>query len=226
YVFEDLLLKSAQTSTDIFAPEAKKKKRHREGYEDGDFTMHKKIDAMDFIKSKDPAGTLGEANEMVFESEEAIDAAKLPETTEDILLACKDLKLLGKKDFRKLMKWRSGLRERFQLEKAEEKPKVEDASDAEGSDVEGELDALAAEEMKKLRKERRRVNAKRQRQVVKMQLNMTTTTDLGMDDEGGGDLFRASSVEKAKGAHALSKLRQEDVDAIKVGGDGVSDEEL
>ncbi|KAJ1902965.1 AdoMet-dependent rRNA methyltransferase spb1, partial [Coemansia sp. IMI 209127] len=226
YVFEDLLLKSAQTSTDIFAPEAKKKKRHREGYEDGELTLHKKIDAMDFIKSKDPAGTLGDANEMVFESEEALDAAKLPETTEDVLLACKDLKLLGKKDFRKLMKWRASLRERFQLEKAEEKPKVEDASGAEGSDVEGELDALAAEEMKKLRKERRRVNAKRQRQVVKMQLNMTTSVDLGADDEGGGDLFRASSVEKAKGAHALNKLRQEDVDTIKVGDDGVSDEEL
>ncbi|KAJ2087740.1 AdoMet-dependent rRNA methyltransferase spb1 [Coemansia sp. RSA 986] len=226
YVFEDLLLKSAQTSTDIFAPETKKKKRHREGYEDGELTMHKKIDAIDFIKSKDPAGTLGEANEMIFESEEALDAAKLPETTEDILLACKDLKLLGKKDFRKLMKWRASLRERFQLEKAEEKPKVEDDSGAEGSDVEGELGARAAEAMKKLRKERRRTNAKRQRQVVKMQLNMTTTADHGVDDEGGGDLFRASSVEKAKGARALNQLRQEDVDAIQVGDNGVSDEEL
>ncbi|KAJ2389989.1 AdoMet-dependent rRNA methyltransferase spb1 [Coemansia sp. RSA 2559] len=55
---------------------------------------------------------------------------------------------------------------------------------------------------------------------------MTTSADLGADDEGGGDLFRASSVEKAKGAHALNKLRQEDVDTIKVGDDGVSDEEL
>ncbi|KAJ1737527.1 AdoMet-dependent rRNA methyltransferase spb1 [Coemansia sp. Benny D160-2] len=224
YVFEDLLLKSAQTSTDIFAPETGKKKRHREGYEDGDVTMHKKIDAIEFIKSKDPAGTLGDANEMVFESEEALDAAKLPETTEDILLSCKDLKLLGKKDFRRLMKWRASLRERFQLEKKEEAPKIEEGAD--GSDVEGELDALAAEETKRLRKERRRINDKRRRQIVKLQLNMTTSADVAMDDEGGGDLFRASSVEKARGAHVLNDLRQEDVDAVKVGVDGVSDEEL
>ncbi|KAI9503361.1 Spb1 C-terminal domain-containing protein [Coemansia spiralis] len=186
YVFEDLLLNNAQTSTDIFAPETKKKKRHREGYDDGDYTLHKKIDAMEFVKSRDPAGTLGSANEMTFESKESLEVARLSETTEDILLACKDLRLLGKKDFRILMKWRAGLRERFQLEKSEEKPKVEETEDgAGGSDIEGELDVLAAEELKKRRKERRRINDKRQRQLVKMQLNMSTPVDMGTDDNGG-----------------------------------------
>ncbi|KAJ1993997.1 AdoMet-dependent rRNA methyltransferase spb1 [Coemansia spiralis] len=227
YVFEDLLLNNAQTSTDIFAPETKKKKRHREGYDDGDYTLHKKIDAMEFVKSRDPAGTLGSANEMTFESKESLEVARLSETTEDILLACKDLRLLGKKDFRILMKWRAGLRERFQLEKSEEKPKIEETEDgAGGSDIEGELDVLAAEELKKRRKERRRINDKRQRQLVKMQLNMSTPVDMGTDDNGGGDLFKASSVAKNNGLQALDTLRQDSVDAIEVGPDGVPDENL
>ncbi|KAJ2868081.1 AdoMet-dependent rRNA methyltransferase spb1 [Coemansia aciculifera] len=223
YVFEDLVLNKAQTSTDIFAPDAKQKKRHREGYDDGDYTLHKSIDAMEFVKSRDPAGTLGGANLMTFDTDEARDVAKLPETTEDILLACRDLRVLGKKDFRLLMKWRAGLRERFQLEKAEETPKVE--SDGEdGSDVEGQLDSLAKEELKKLKKERKRVNAKRQRQLVKLQLNMTTPTDIGLEQDGGEALFRASAVAEREGTSTVNKLRQSDVASINVETDLADDE--
>ncbi|KAJ2028142.1 AdoMet-dependent rRNA methyltransferase spb1, partial [Coemansia sp. S610] len=223
YVFEDLVLNKAQTSTDIFAPDAKKKKRHREGYEDGDYTLHKSIDAMEFVKSRDPAGTLGGANLMTFDTDEARNVAKLPETTEDILLACKDLRVLGKKDFRLLMKWRAGLRERFQLEKAEETPKVESEGE-DGSDVEGQLDSLAKEELKKLRKERKRVNAKRQRQLVKLQLNMTTPTDIGLEQDGGEALFRASELAEREGASTINKLRQSDVASINVETDLADDE--
>ncbi|KAJ2807480.1 AdoMet-dependent rRNA methyltransferase spb1 [Coemansia guatemalensis] len=223
YVFEDLLLNKPQTSTDIFAPDLKRKRRHREGYEEGDYTQHKRIDAMEFIKSRDPAGTLGGANEMLFETEEAQEAAKLPETTEDILLACKDLRLLGRKDFRILMKWRAGLRERFQLEKTEDTPAVEDgAGDDDGSDVEGELDALVSKETKRLRKERRRLNARRQRQLVKMHMNMTTPSDIGMEQDEGEALFRQSAIGKGTGAPALERG---DMSAIDVDAD-LADEEL
>ncbi|KAJ2646542.1 AdoMet-dependent rRNA methyltransferase spb1 [Coemansia sp. RSA 1250] len=225
YVFEELLLNKPQTSVDIFAPEHKKKRRHREGYEDGDYTQHKKIDAMEFVRSQDPVGTLGNANEMIFESAEALEAAKLPETTEDILLACQDLKVLGKKDFRILMKWRAGLRERFQLEKAEEQPKVETDNAEENSDVEGELDLLVAQETKRLRKERRKLNAKRQKQLVNMHLNMTTPADIGMEQDDGGDLFLPSAIAKAKGAQGLDRLNQSDMSTIDVETD-LADEAL
>ncbi|KAJ1794676.1 AdoMet-dependent rRNA methyltransferase spb1, partial [Coemansia sp. RSA 1938] len=224
YVFEDLVLNKTQTSIDIFAPEPKKKRRHREGYEEGEYTQHKQIDAMEFIKSRDPVGTLGSANEMIFTSEEGLEIAKLPETTEDILLACKDLKVLGKKDFRVLMKWRAGLRERFQLEKAEEQPKIE-SDNGDGSDVEGELDVLVAREAKRLRKERRRVNAKRQKQLVNMHMNMTTPADIGMEQDGGEEIFQASAVVKAKGAAGLDQLNESDMGAIDVDKD-LADEAL
>ncbi|KAJ2796242.1 AdoMet-dependent rRNA methyltransferase spb1, partial [Coemansia helicoidea] len=223
YVFEELMLNKTQTSTDIFAPERNKRKRNREGYEDGDYTLHKSIDAMEFIKSRDPAGTLGAANVMVFESEEAQEAAKLPETTEAILISCKDLKVLGKKDFRILMKWRAGLRERFELEKADEVPAVvEDDGHGSGSDVEGELDLLVAQEARKQRKERRRFNAKRQRQLVKLHLNMTTPTDIGME-HSDETLFRSVAV--SAGSEARAALDASDMGRIDVDVD-LADEEL
>ncbi|KAJ2824911.1 AdoMet-dependent rRNA methyltransferase spb1 [Coemansia erecta] len=182
---------------------------------------------MEFIKSRDPVGTLGNANEMIFTSEEGLEIAKLPETTEDILLACKDLKVLGKKDFRVLMKWRAGLRERFQLEKAEEQPKIENEDGKDGSDVEEELDVLVTKEAKRLRKERRRLNAKRQKQLVNMHMNMTTPADIGMEQDDGGDLFLPSSVanSKAKGAAGLEHVGQGDMGDIDVDKD-LADESL
>ncbi|KAJ1726852.1 AdoMet-dependent rRNA methyltransferase spb1, partial [Coemansia biformis] len=212
YVFEELMVNKTKTSTDIFAPERTKRKRNREGYEDGDYTLHHRVDAMEFIKSHDPAGTLGSANVMTFESEEAQEAAKLPETTEAILLSCQDLKVLGKKDFRILMKWRAGLRERFQLEKADELPTVDgDADNGGGSDVEGELDALVAKEAKRLRKERRRFNIKRQRQLVKMHLNMTTPVEIGME-QSDETLFRSSTATKSKTPAPLDAGDMGDID--------------
>ncbi|KAJ2587921.1 AdoMet-dependent rRNA methyltransferase spb1, partial [Coemansia sp. RSA 1722] len=224
YVFEDLILNKTQTSTDIFAPETKKNRRQREGYEDGDYTLYKKIDIMEFVKSRDPAGTLGGANEMTFTTEESIEVAKLPETTEDILLACKDLRILGKKDFRRLMKWRAGLRERYNLEKAEEQPKVEE-NGSDGSDVEGELDALASEEVKKLKKERKRQNSKRQRQLIKMQLNMVTPTDIGMEQDGGDPLFRTDRIVDKNGQKVLKEISNTDMSKIEPDVD-LADEEL
>ena len=40
---------------------------------------------------------------------------KNPLTDDDIKVACKDLKVLGKKDFKNLLKWRASLREEMGL---------------------------------------------------------------------------------------------------------------
>ncbi|KAJ1670962.1 AdoMet-dependent rRNA methyltransferase spb1, partial [Spiromyces aspiralis] len=50
------------------------------------------------------------------------------------------------------------------------------------------LDRMVQEEKLRQRKQRRRLNEKRQKQLVKMQLNMTTPKDIGMD-QGGDGLF-------------------------------------
>jgi AdoMet-dependent rRNA methyltransferase SPB1 len=76
HVFKDL---SASASADkgasandftanVFQPE--KKRRKRDGYEDGNYTLFKKTNATDFIRSPDPISLLGSVNRIVFETEE------------------------------------------------------------------------------------------------------------------------------------------------------------
>lgn len=52
----------------MFQPE--KKRRKRDGYEDGDYTLFKKISVGDFVRNMDPILLLGTANKIAFETEE------------------------------------------------------------------------------------------------------------------------------------------------------------
>jgi AdoMet-dependent rRNA methyltransferase SPB1 len=93
----------------VFMPE--KKRRKRDGYDDGDYTLHKTIAATDFIHKADAVGLLGTANAITFSSVEEKDWLKNPLTSSEIKASCTDLKVLGKGDFKALMKWRAALRE-------------------------------------------------------------------------------------------------------------------
>lgn len=72
---------------------------------------------------------------------------KQPETTEEIRLLCEDLKVIGKKDFRALIKWRLAMRAMVEQEaKAlEEANRGENADDALAASEE-ELDSAAEED--------------------------------------------------------------------------------
>lgn len=54
--------------TSVFQPE--KKKRHRDGYAEGDYTLFKKAGAGEFVRSLDPVTFLGSVNRISFDTEE------------------------------------------------------------------------------------------------------------------------------------------------------------
>ena len=98
----------------VFHPD--KKRRAREGYQEGDLLLFKRIPVIDFIKSHDPISILGSANQLDFDaSEQEKGLLKADITTEDIVSSCADLRVLGKKDFKMLLKWRTQFREKLGL---------------------------------------------------------------------------------------------------------------
>ncbi|KAJ1393657.1 S-adenosyl-L-methionine-dependent methyltransferase [Sesbania bispinosa] len=87
-----------------------KQKRHRDGYEDGDTTLRKVSSASNFIWSDAPLEILGSVTSITF-----TDPADLPIkdhelTTEEVKSLCDDLRVLGKQDFKHLLKWRIHIR--------------------------------------------------------------------------------------------------------------------
>lgn len=52
----------------VFHPE--KKRRHRDGYADADYTLFKTVGATEFVNAEDPIGVLGSCNKISFTSED------------------------------------------------------------------------------------------------------------------------------------------------------------
>lgn len=73
--------------------------------------MFKKTNAADFIRCQDAVTFLGTSNKIAFETEEEKGWLALEVTTPDVRANCEDLKVLGKGDFKILMRWRTALRE-------------------------------------------------------------------------------------------------------------------
>ncbi|ORZ09164.1 Spb1 C-terminal domain-domain-containing protein [Absidia repens] len=208
-VFSELETSETNKMIDIFRPE--KRKRQREGYEDGNYTLHKTADVMEFVKADDPVVVLGSYNQLTFKTDESAALLKNPATTEDIKINFEDLKVLGKSDFKALLKWRSTLRDQYKLDKKEEA--AEETSEEELDDdekLEAELENLSKEEAAKRKRLKRKTNEKKMKLITRMQLNMTVPNDIGLEQEGadGQTLFNIRKISKDK---SLTQLQDGDM---------------
>jgi len=131
----------------IFSSQYDRQKRHRSGY-DGEVgvLLHKKATVSAFLDSEDPVQMLSEQNQLAFVEEDGpFLEHKL--TTEEIKINLADLKVLGKGDFKSLLKWRLKMRE-YREALREAGGEVKKLSEEE----EGRAAAAAAVEEEKRRK--------------------------------------------------------------------------
>ncbi|KAI9457723.1 Spb1 C-terminal domain-containing protein [Russula earlei] len=190
----------------VFQPD--KKRRHRDGYADNDYTLFKQIGVAEFIHASDPITVLGAVNKMTFTTEEERSWASLPLTSSDVKANLDDLKVLGKGDFKVLLKWRTALREELGLEvktkhveEFTEAIEVVDVVD-EDEQIQLELERLNAEAASRAKRERRKNNEVKRKTIQRMQLQMTAPLDIGLDQidavlsHGQEDIFDLEYVER------------------------------
>ena len=221
-VFADLADPAPNNEAKVFNPE--KKRRKRDGYEEGDWTQYKEVPASEFIQTTDPIAILGRYNKLSFHQAVNGDIAlatlnKLPETTDEIRACCADLKVLGKKDFRLLLKWRLKVREIFGFSAKPEDKESEEVVEVEPMDeelrIQEDLQRLAEQEDKKKKKERRKENEKKQKELFRLQMHMTTPMELGMEQSGpqGEDsLFDLKPIDRVG---AVSKVAHGHMHSIR-----------
>ncbi|XP_027353969.1 putative rRNA methyltransferase [Abrus precatorius] len=87
-----------------------KQKRHRDGYEDGNTTLRKVSSAANFIWSDSPLEILGSVTSITFSDPADLPIKDHDLTTEEVKSLCDDLRVLGKQDFKHLLKWRIHMR--------------------------------------------------------------------------------------------------------------------
>ncbi|KAK9245044.1 Spb1 C-terminal domain-containing protein [Lipomyces tetrasporus] len=235
-VFEDLTDPTPNYEAKVFNPE--KKKRKRDGYEEGNYTQFKTMSVLDFVKGNDAIAALGSMSEFKFEipdvaTEGRVESEdteqneqppspeelhrdlkivkKLEETSTEIKELCKDLKVLGKKDFRLLLKWRLRCRAAIGLDKDDEDTAEAEqdptANMTEEEKIEYELQGLQDKEAARLKRERRKKNEQRQKEVTRMQLGMLNPVDIGIEaaQVGSDSLFSLKEVEKSGQLETLAR---------------------
>ncbi|PPQ64380.1 hypothetical protein CVT26_002087 [Gymnopilus dilepis] len=251
HVFKDLAstissstpgITAGDAQSNVFHPE--KKRRHRDGYADGDYTLFKSIPASQFILGDDPISVLGSGNKISFSTEEEKGWLALSATTDEVKANCEDLKVLGKGDFKTLMKWRLALREEAcpicsqlgldvkakDTEDATEHVEVVEVVDEE-QEISAELERLNAEAAARAKRERRRANELKTRTIQRMQLQMTAPLDIGLEQHDAAlglgqddvfDLYQARQSQR-KDQNAVYTL-DADGDDILVESDAEEDE--
>ena len=88
-------------------------RRHRTGYDESlGPTLSSTKTVTQFIEGSDPVRMLTDTNVLIFSEQESCQKyLNHPKTTEELKICLQDLKLLGKTDFKKIMKWRTTIRE-------------------------------------------------------------------------------------------------------------------
>ena len=208
-VFADLNTSKPNNAAKVFDPE--KKSRKREGYDESGLVQFRQAPASDFIESNDPVAMLGSLNKLSFKqsSDENLTLAaldKLPATTAEIRHCCADLKVLGRKDFRNLLRWRIILRGLLGFNEQgliSEESQVEisklPALDEE-SQTKEELQLLSHGSLRKRKKRDKKEKERRQRELKRLQMHMPSSMEIGMEPDappGADSLFQIASVNKA-----------------------------
>lgn len=174
-----------QVLNDLMHPE--KQKRHRDGYEEGATTLYVTNPVLEFIKSSNFLSLLAGSSALVFEAgnEESQKIMDSSLTTVEIKEFLKDLKVLGKKEFRELIKWRNLMRILIGLstktkvkEEVVEEPKPE-------MDIETLIENEKAAQQLKNKKEKKRQRERKQKLLLKLKLGMDTPQDISQGDLEG-----------------------------------------
>jgi AdoMet-dependent rRNA methyltransferase SPB1 len=223
-VFAELAEPAPNNEAKVFNPE--KKKRKRGGYEEGDWTQFHEVPVSEFIQTTDPIAMLGSLNKLSFEQPPNGDVAiatidKLPETTKEVRDCCADLKVLGRADFKRLLRWRLKVRDIFgfsakKKEEEEKKAKEEEEGDevAEIEDmddemkIQEELERLKEKDSKSKKKQRRNENERKNKEIIRMQMNMTTPYEIGLEQagpQGEDSMFALKAVDKAGALGRIAK---------------------
>lgn len=214
----------AKTVTELVT----KKKPKAEGYAEGDLTLYHRTSATDFLRAANPVDFLSKASEISLDDEEL---AQHPATTEDIRACCQDIRVLGRKELRSLLNWRTKLR-RYVAKKLKEQAKALDISLSSGEEEEGEeskagtgrqpseeegeeerlnqtLAEMKAQEVAELKRKKKKLLREQRKQRERVELKMDLP-GVSIADEGETGMF---SLRTIRGHQLLEEVTQGDMSA-------------
>ncbi|XP_009070306.1 PREDICTED: pre-rRNA processing protein FTSJ3 [Acanthisitta chloris] len=241
YAFKEVEIQTKSVSELV-----SKKKPKAEGYADGDTTLYHRFTLMDFLKAPNPVDFLSKANEITLGDTELESHSS---TTEELRQCCKDIRVLGRKELRALLNWRTKLR-RFLAKKLKEQAKEMDINLSSGEEEEGReeekrekkkaLKAAADEEVKEeeevelalaemkakelaeLKRKKKKILKEQRKQRERVELKMDLP-GVSIADDGDTSMFSLRSIHRTPLLDELSRGDMASADALLELGPGDDD---
>ncbi|XP_027558065.1 pre-rRNA processing protein FTSJ3 [Neopelma chrysocephalum] len=239
--------KEVEVQTKSVSELVSKKKPKAEGYADGDTTLYHRFTLMDFLKAPNPVDFLSKANEITLGDGELENHSS---TTEELRQCCKDIRVLGRKELRALLNWRTKLR-RFLAKKLKEQAKELDINLSSGEEEEGReeeekkekkmvpeaaadevekeeeevelaLAEMKAKELAELKRKKKKILKEQRKQRERVELKMDLP-GVSIADDGDTSMFSLRSIHRTPLLEELSRGDMASADTLLEMGPGDDD---
>lgn len=204
YVFEELDIEP-KNKVDLMKEPKKHKKEKAEGYEGVD--VRRKFGTTEFLKAESALDILQKATEIQFDDKN-IEAHPL--STMEIKECFKDIKVLGRKDLKEIVKWWKTLKSEFFPENKEEETNEEvkvlnesEIEEVELEEVEKHIQELKMEEQREEKRKKKKANKERSKLEQKLSLKMVIKGDSGPQEVHDDLVFNLRAIKNKKELEAL-----------------------
>lgn len=207
YVFEELEIEPAK-KIDMLKDTSSIKKAKAVGYDAID--LRKIMNVSEFLRSSSALDVLQVATELKFDDERI---ANHPLTTFEIKECFKDIKVLGRKDLKDLIKWWKKLKDEFYPEEKKKDQETIDAVESkpltdeqrelfEMEEMEKFIEEMKVEEEKDSKRKKKKENKEKSKTMQKVALKMAIS-DGGPQDTGDENIFNLREI---KNKEVLKKM--------------------
>ncbi|NXT54012.1 SPB1 protein, partial [Pluvianellus socialis] len=239
--------KEVEVQTKSVSELVSKKKPKAEGYADGDTTLYHRFTLMDFLKAPNPVDFLSKSNEITLGDGELENHSS---TTEELRQCCKDIRVLGRKELRALLNWRTKLR-RFLAKKLKEQAKELDINLSSGEEEEGKeeekkekktspsaapggelkqeeeevelaLAELKAKELAELKRKKKKILKEQRKQRERVELKMDLP-GVSIADDGDTSMFSLQTIRRTPLLNEVTRGDMASADALLETGPGDDD---
>ncbi|KAM6368829.1 pre-rRNA 2'-O-ribose RNA methyltransferase FTSJ3 [Pluvialis apricaria] len=240
--------KEVEAQTKSVSELVSKKKPKAEGYADGDTTLYHRFTLMDFLKAANPVDFLSKANEITLGDGELENHSS---TTEELRQCCKDIRVLGRKELRALLNWRTKLR-RFLAKKLKEQAKELDINLSSGEEEEGKeeeekkekktspstapdevekeeeeevelaLAEMKAKELAELKRKKKKILKEQRKQRERVELKMDLP-GVSIADDGDTSMFSLRTIQRTPLLNEVTRGDMASADALLEIGPGDDD---
>lgn len=192
------VLKPIETGTYSKSIFSKKESVNRSGYDDDvGAILFKKATVQEFIDAEDPVEFLGKLNQITFEGESS-KYENLEITTYEIKECLKDLKVLNKRDFANILKWRNKIKNMIKEELEEEEEEEEEKRPLTKEEEEEMMLEELERDVAELERDKKRRKKKKKEEIMKQKkrLALSINTDEYLETHGEGDdaLFNIKTI--------------------------------